>query len=81
MFTARNIHYELADRVRGLGPGGIGAVHHLARRVGLIAALDRRLHLLKVHLPYHESDHVLNIAYNILIRRHVPGRPGVVAQR
>jgi len=22
--------------------------------------------LLKVHLPYHESDHVLNIAYNIL---------------
>jgi hypothetical protein len=66
MFTASNIHYELADRVRGLGPGGIGAVHHLARRVGLIEALDRRLHLLKVHLPYHESDHVLNVAYNIL---------------
>jgi hypothetical protein len=66
MFAARNIQYELADRVRGLAPGGIGAVHHLARRVGLIAALDRRLHLLKVHLPYHESDHVLNVAYNIL---------------
>jgi len=66
MFTARNIHYELADRVRALGPGGIGALHHLARRVGLIDALDRRLHLLKVHLPYHESDHVLNVAYNIL---------------
>jgi hypothetical protein len=66
MFSARNIHYELAERVRGLGPGGIGALHHLARRVGLIDALDRRLHLLKVHLPYHESDHVLNLAYNIL---------------
>jgi hypothetical protein len=66
MFTARNIHYELADKVRGLGPGGIGAVHHLARRMGLIEALDRRLHLLKIHLPYHESDHVLNLAYNIL---------------
>ncbi len=26
MFTAANIHYELADRVRGLGPGGIGAM-------------------------------------------------------
>lgn len=24
------------------------------------------MNLLKVHLPYHESDHVLNIAYNIL---------------
>jgi hypothetical protein len=66
MFTAGNIHYELADRVRGLGPGGIGMVHHLARRVGLMEALDRQLHLLKVHLPYHESDHVLNVAYNIL---------------
>jgi len=66
MFAARNIHYELADRVRGLGPGGIGLLHYLARRIGLIDALDRRLHLLKVHLPYHESDHVLNVAYNIL---------------
>ena len=25
MITASNIHYELADRVQGLGPGGIGA--------------------------------------------------------
>ena len=24
------------------------------------------LHVLKRHLPYHESDHVLNIAFNIL---------------
>jgi hypothetical protein len=66
MFSAANIHYELADRVRGLATGGLGAMHLLARRVGLIAAIDRRVHLLKVHLPYHESDHVLNVAYNIL---------------
>ena len=66
MLAAGNIQYELADRVRGLGPGGIGAMHLLARRTGLVEAIDRRLHLLKVHLPYHESDHVLNIAYNIL---------------
>ncbi len=66
MFTAANIHYELSERTRGLGPGGIGAMHLLARRTGLIDAIDRRLHLLKVHLPYYESDHVLNIAYNIL---------------
>ena len=66
MFTARNIQYELAEKTRGLGVGGIGAMHLLARRVGLIEAIDRRLHLLKVHKPYHESDHVLNIAYNAL---------------
>jgi hypothetical protein len=66
MFTASNIHYELSNRVAGLGPGGIGAMHLLARRTGLIEAIDARLHLLKVHKPYHESDHVLNIAYNLL---------------
>jgi len=66
MFTARNIHYDLADKARGLACGGIGAIHLLAQQVGLIDAIDSRLHLLKLHLPYHESDHVLNIAYNIL---------------
>ena len=66
MFSASNIHYDLSDRTRGLESGGIGAMHRLARRVGLIDEIDRRLEVLKVHLPYHESDHVLNIAYNIL---------------
>jgi len=66
LFTAGNIHYEIAQRTRGLACGGIGAIHLLARRTGLIDAVDRRLHLLKVHKPYHESDHVLNVAYNIL---------------
>jgi hypothetical protein len=66
MMSAGNIHYEVARRSRGLACGGIGAMHLLARRTGLIEAIDRRLHLLKRHLPYHESDHVLNIAYNIL---------------
>jgi hypothetical protein len=41
-------------------------MHLLARRTGLAAAIDESLRLLKVHQPYHESDHVLNIAYNIL---------------
>jgi hypothetical protein len=66
MFRGRNIHYEGSDRVRGLGAGGIGAMHLLAQRTGLTAAIDERLHLLQVHQPYHESDHVLNLVYNIL---------------
>jgi Transposase DDE domain group 1 len=64
MFTASNIHYEIAERVHGIAYGGIGALHLLARRIGLIDAIDKGLHLLKIHLPYHESDHVLNIGYN-----------------
>jgi DDE family transposase len=66
MFTASNIRYEIAERARGLVHGGIGAVHLLARRLGLIDAIDRHLHLLKLHVPYHESDHVLNFAINVL---------------
>jgi hypothetical protein len=66
MLTATNIHYEIAQRSRGLAHGGIGAFHLLARKIGLIEAIDDKLHLLKIHLPYHESDHVLNLAYNAL---------------
>jgi len=66
MFRVGQMHYEMAERTRGFAYGGLGAMHLLARRTGLIRALDQRLHLLKRHLPYHESDHVLNLAYNIL---------------
>lgn len=66
MFRASNIEYDVADRIRGLDVGGIGAIHRMARRVGLIKTIDRKLHVLKTHKPYHESDHVLNVAYNFL---------------
>jgi hypothetical protein len=66
MLTATNIHYEAGTRTHAITHGGIGALHTLARQLGLIEALDQRLHVLKKHLPYHDSDHVLNIAYNPL---------------
>ena len=67
MMTATNIHYEPASRIRGLSAGGIGALFLLAQKIDLIQEIDRKLHLLKRHLPYHESDHVLNIAFNIFV--------------
>jgi hypothetical protein len=66
VITASNIHYEVTAKTRGLICGGIGAMHLLVRKLGLAQAIDDRLHLLKCHLPYHESDHVLNLAYNAL---------------
>jgi len=66
MFKGSNIHYEMAERVAAVNCGGIGAMHLMVQRLGLVEDIDSNLHLLKVHLPYHESDHVLNIAYNIL---------------
>ena len=66
MFSASNLRVELAERVRAVGVGGIGLMHRLAEQIGLVDAIDRHLHLLKIHMPYHESDHVLNLAYNAL---------------
>ena len=65
-FTATNIHYDVADRVHGISHGGIGALHLLAQRIGLIEAIDQDLHLLLFHKPYHESDHVLTRALVLL---------------
>ncbi len=66
MFRATGMQYEHSDRVRGLASGGIGAMHRLAQQTGLVEAIDRHVEVLKVALPYHESDHVLGIAYNHL---------------
>ena len=61
-----NIHYELSGRIAGTSYGGMGAMHTMAQALGLVEEIDQHLELLKIHLPYHESDHVLNVAYNIL---------------
>jgi hypothetical protein len=66
MLAAKNIQYEIAERSRAVAAGGIGAMHLLAQRIGLVESIDRNVRVLKRHLPYHESDHVLNIAYNVL---------------
>jgi len=66
MLRARTVQYEMGDRVRAINCGGIGAFQVLAQRIGLVRGLNANLSLLKRHLPYHESDHVLNIAYNTL---------------
>jgi hypothetical protein len=66
IMTASNIQYEIADRNQATANGGIGAMHLLVRRLELDKAIDGHLGLLKINLPYHDSDHVLNIAYNLL---------------
>jgi hypothetical protein len=67
IMTAGNIHYEMAGKGRAINCGGIGAVHLMVNKLGLRQEIDQKLHLLKKHLPYHESDHVLNLTYNALL--------------
>jgi hypothetical protein len=66
MFTASNIHYEMADKARAVNCGGIGAIHLMCQKLGLVDDLNEKVTVLKRHLPYHESDHVLNFTYNIM---------------
>ena len=63
---ASNIHYEIADRQQAIACGGIGLIHQMVNRLELAEQINRNVPLLKLYLPYSESDHVLNIAYNIL---------------
>jgi hypothetical protein len=65
-FRGTNIHYELSEKDRGMGAGGIGIFHKLVVRLGLAKEINQRVFVLKRHLPYWESDHVLNIAFNVL---------------
>jgi hypothetical protein len=67
IMTGTNIHYELSDKTQAMSYGGLGAIHKMVKQIGLDQELDKHLDLLKVHLPYHESDHVLNLAYNALV--------------
>jgi hypothetical protein len=60
------VRYEMAGRDRAIGYGGIGAMHQMVRKLKLDEEINRAIPVLKTHVPYWESDHVLNIAYNVL---------------
>ena len=66
MLNGSNIHYEMGEKVNAISCGGIGAIHKMVQWSGLVKGINAQLKLLKCHVPYHESDHVLNMAYNIL---------------
>ena len=66
MLRPGNVQYELSGRSVGTAYGGIGLIQQLVRELKLVEEIDQRLCLFKFHLPYHESDHVLNLAYNAL---------------
>lgn len=66
VFTGTNICYQISQRIRAIGCGGLGIIQKLVKEIGLRQVIDTSLHVLKRHLPYYESDHVLNLVYNVL---------------
>ena len=66
VLSASNVQYEISDRIHATAAGGLGMIHQMVKRLELDQAINRRLPVFKFYLPYSESDHVLNIAYNLL---------------
>lgn len=66
LLSGANIEYEVAGRTRAIAHGGIGVIQRVVKKSGLARKIDAKLELLRIHKPYHESDHVLNMAYNAL---------------
>lgn len=60
------VRYEIAERVRAVSSGGLALIQRMVRAIGLDQEINERVQVLKFHAPYHESDHVTNIAYNLL---------------
>jgi hypothetical protein len=63
---SRGITYEVAERCHAISCGGVGAIMKLVDDVGLVRTINARLNILKVARPYQDSDHILNIALNLL---------------
>jgi Transposase DDE domain group 1 len=61
------IRYELADRVQAMAPGGLGVIQQMVKQLDLAETINRKCPVFKMRLPYSEADHVLNIAYNLLV--------------
>jgi len=58
--------FEVSGRVQAVASGGLAAIHSMVRSIGLVDAIDLRVSVFKRHWPYFESDHVLNLAYNLM---------------
>ena len=66
VMDANRIRYELSKKVDATTCGGIGVIHKMNQMLKLPELINSNLQLLSVHKPYFESDHVLNMVYNIV---------------
>jgi len=65
MFRPANRVYEMSGRAKGISCGGIGLMAEMAESLDMPARLNQWVRVLKRYLPYHESDHTLNMVFNI----------------
>lgn len=59
------LHVETEERSTVTRFGGLSLAEALCRRFKFAEVLDERVEVLKRHVPYHESDHILAQAMNL----------------
>ena len=60
-------HVEVDERSEVTAYGGLALFTGLSRRLRVAEKIDTNVNVLKVHRPFHESDHVLAIAANLFV--------------
>ena len=63
--SASPVVYEVSEKTRAVAHGGMALIHQIAVQSGLVDAINA-VPVLLLHMPYFESDHLLNITYNFL---------------
>jgi len=66
MIRPSNTKLELAEKQQAVHCGGIAVINQLVKVIDLRKYINEAVSVLKLHLPYDEADHVLNIALNLL---------------
>jgi hypothetical protein len=66
MLRPQRAKYELAEKSQAVACGGLGMILELVKQTGLRHEINQAVSVLKLHAPYDEADHVLNIALNLL---------------
>jgi hypothetical protein len=61
------VHVEVDGRAEVTPYGGLDLAVQFVRRFGVAEAIDSRVHVLKLALPYYESDHVLAQVFNLYV--------------
>jgi hypothetical protein len=66
MIKPPKANYELAEKRQAICCGGLGMIMELVKQVELRKQINRAVPIFKFYAPYDETDHVLNIACNLL---------------
>lgn len=66
MLSHESVLVEVSERSSAIPSGGLCLMRQLVKRLGVAKKLDGSVRVLKRHFPYHESDHILSLVYNLL---------------